>query len=57
MTEMVANEVYTIADPDEANRLEQCEECRYWFPYEEMSYHTETNTWTCVDCTPVWYTW
>ncbi len=27
---MVANEVYTLVDLDAANRLEQCEECRYW---------------------------
>jgi hypothetical protein len=37
-------------------RIEQCYECRYWYPIEEMVWYPEVEQFVCQGC-PVPYFW
>lgn len=41
----------------EERRLEQCEGCHEWFPFEEGGYQPEENTWVCAKCLGIWNNW
>ena len=41
----------------EEKRLEQCFECKYWYPCEDMVWYQEMGEFACQQCSPIVYVW